>query len=73
MIRVFCDLCKQEILNGNGLSSNLSRRVQLPPISLSFTLEYPADGKPDHACLECAAKKLECAVNVLRKTGKMNG
>lgn len=66
MIKVFCDLCKQEILNGNGLSSNLSRRVQLSPISLSFTLEYPVDGKPDHVCLTCAAKQLESAIEVLR-------
>lgn len=66
MIRVFCDVCKAEILNGKGLSSNLGRRVQLPPISLSFTLEYPVDGKPDHVCLECAAKQLENAVKILR-------
>lgn len=72
MIRVFCDLCAQEILSGGCLSFNFSRRVQLSRISLFFTFEYLSGPKPDHVCLVCAIGYLQEAIKVLRETETEN-
>lgn len=67
MIKVFCDSCKREIPDGDMLSSNYQRRVQLSQLNVCFNLEFQTDEKPKHVCLLCAAQHLENAVRKLRE------